>query len=454
MPKWIKSGARSQTVLQLACLEEMYFLGFKYGKLYWKSRPMMCVRYNTALTYNYVDSSYTPQLNSNIDNFIQEKNTDIENVVESLIKEIAEHLDTNPVSTRKETGELFKKFLRSMTVMMAARAFTERISQYVKNIIGEERWSAHGMSLVQPHKKTMLLQEHEDILRLSNALKQKDKDLIDSYAKELEKKYGFIHSEYVSRNWTAKDYIECAGIRTGNSETSRVNPSQFEAKDAYLAWLITILQKLVYVYDEEKSVAVRVNWALRKSLLALGADENLILNCTKEEFQHWINTEKLPQHDALADRSLYFAGIPNERDMEFLFEKEPVWNIVEKYSLEEFLPLSDKQTKVLKGSCAFQGKVRGRVHIVHTQKDVANFVKGEVLVSSMTTPAFFGAMQKAAAFVTDEGGVLSHAAIVSRELKIPCIVGTNNATRILRDGMMVEVDANKGIVKILKRTNK
>lgn len=58
-----------------------------------------------------------------------------------------------------------------------------------------------------------------------------------------------------------------------------------------------------------------------------------------------------------------------------------------------------------------------------------------------------------AAIVTDEGGMLSHAAIVSRELNIPSIVGTGNATQIFKDGDLVEVDANKGIVKIIKRAN-
>ncbi len=67
----------------------------------------------------------------------------------------------------------------------------------------------------------------------------------------------------------------------------------------------------------------------------------------------------------------------------------------------------------------------------------------------MTTPAFVPLMQRAAAIVTDRGGILSHAAIISRELKIPCIAGTGNATRILKEGMKIEVDAEKGVVRVL-----
>ena len=74
---------------------------------------------------------------------------------------------------------------------------------------------------------------------------------------------------------------------------------------------------------------------------------------------------------------------------------------------------------------------------------------GDILVSPMTTPNFVPAMKLAAAIVTDEGGVMCHAAIVAREMKKPCIIGTKIATKVLKDGDIVEVDADKGVVKIL-----
>ena len=69
----------------------------------------------------------------------------------------------------------------------------------------------------------------------------------------------------------------------------------------------------------------------------------------------------------------------------------------------------------------------------------------------MTVPYFEQVLTRAAAIVTDEGGITVHAAIFAREFKIPCIVGTKIATQILKDGDWVEVDANKGVVKILKK---
>ena len=78
--------------------------------------------------------------------------------------------------------------------------------------------------------------------------------------------------------------------------------------------------------------------------------------------------------------------------------------------------------------------------------------KGAVVVSGMTNPQLVPYLKKASAIITDEGGLTCHAAIAARELGIPAVVGTQNATQVLKDGDLVEVDANKGVVRILKRS--
>ncbi len=100
----------------------------------------------------------------------------------------------------------------------------------------------------------------------------------------------------------------------------------------------------------------------------------------------------------------------------------------------------------IKGIPATFGKAVGRVKIVFKQDDYAG-EKNIVLVSPMTTPELMAAMRNAVAIVTDEGGITCHAALVSRELGIPCIVGTKNATRIFKNGDLVEVDAGTGIMR-------
>jgi phosphohistidine swiveling domain-containing protein len=106
-------------------------------------------------------------------------------------------------------------------------------------------------------------------------------------------------------------------------------------------------------------------------------------------------------------------------------------------------------TSALRGSTAYAGKTQGKVKIINRPEDMQKMEDGDILVSVATTPSIVPAMKQAAAIVSDEGGLTCHAAIVSRELRIPCVVGTKVATRVLKDGDLVEVDAEKGIVRKL-----
>jgi len=110
-----------------------------------------------------------------------------------------------------------------------------------------------------------------------------------------------------------------------------------------------------------------------------------------------------------------------------------------------------KEVIEIKGQTGCLGKIKGTVCLVRSIKtEGKKFKAGDILVTGMTRPEFVALMRKASAIVTDEGGITCHAAIVSRELKIPCVIGTRIATKVLKDGDIVEVDAHKGIIKKLK----
>lgn len=102
------------------------------------------------------------------------------------------------------------------------------------------------------------------------------------------------------------------------------------------------------------------------------------------------------------------------------------------------------EKKVLQGITASPGVTKGKVKIILGPSEVGKMEKGDILVTAMTNPLFVPAMEKAAAIVTDEGGITCHAAIVSRELGIPCVVGTKRATKVLGDGMEIVVDGKSG----------
>lgn len=111
-----------------------------------------------------------------------------------------------------------------------------------------------------------------------------------------------------------------------------------------------------------------------------------------------------------------------------------------------------KTAKDIKGLGTFPGIVKGVVKVISSNVDEnkVDIKKGNILVAVHTHPRYTPLVKQSSAIITDEGGILSHAAILSREMEIPCIVGTKFATKVLKDGDLVEVDANTGVVKIFK----
>ncbi len=103
----------------------------------------------------------------------------------------------------------------------------------------------------------------------------------------------------------------------------------------------------------------------------------------------------------------------------------------------------------LKGLPAYPGVVKGRARLVLRQRDFPSFRQGEILLAPNTRPEYVPIMKKASAIVTEEGGITSHAAIVSRELSIPAVVGVQGVLDVIRDGDRIEVDANSGTVRKL-----
>jgi len=119
--------------------------------------------------------------------------------------------------------------------------------------------------------------------------------------------------------------------------------------------------------------------------------------------------------------------------------------------LKKLLSKTIKKQEKIKGMVAYPGSIKGGVKILKDRSEFYKIKKGDILVTKLTTPDFVPVIEKSVAIITDLGGITSHAAIISRELKKPCIVGTKIATKVLKDGDLVEVDANKGIVKIIKK---
>ncbi len=140
-----------------------------------------------------------------------------------------------------------------------------------------------------------------------------------------------------------------------------------------------------------------------------------------------------------------------EKGKLYLVQTRPVTSISQTARTAKISKESDikiAQTPILTGSAASPGIGTGPVKILKSPKEIDKIKKGDVLVSPMTSPDYVPAMKKASAIITDEGGQTSHAAIVSRELGVPCVVGTKEATKKLKEGEIVTVNGETGQIFI------
>lgn len=170
------------------------------------------------------------------------------------------------------------------------------------------------------------------------------------------------------------------------------------------------------------------------------------LAMTKSELESVFADGPIPTKETLRERLRF--------SMLVVFEGEVVDVVsgADAHALAEATVHRVQDTKQIKGSIAFPGKVTGKVVIVTNPEGLSSLPSGSVLVTGMTRPNYIHLFKEAVAVVTDAGGVLSHAAITARELKIPTVIGTEVATKVLKDGDLIEVDADKGVVRIIAST--
>jgi phosphohistidine swiveling domain-containing protein len=177
--------------------------------------------------------------------------------------------------------------------------------------------------------------------------------------------------------------------------------------------------------------------------LSLKLEEHELSYYNKEEIVVFLQIGKRINPKLLAERKLEFAMSLHDGILDMME------GIEAKRWIEVNSEKIDTGMHQVKGLAAYRGKVTGKARIVMNVKDQNNVMEGDILIVPMTTPDFMPSLLKAAAFVTDEGGVICHAAIVAREFKKPCVIGTKKATTVFRNGDVVEVDGFSGIVRLI-----
>lgn len=448
MPQWIKLVARNYAPLQISALIHQKHEGLQLGPVFWKGTVDLGIKYKSPLLTLFSHTVVEP-CKTNMADFIQTQNNALDQALENAIADVRTDLIGAPTDSLEQLQHLYKRFRWDAAVMVAGYFLSMIVEQKIIESIGEEEWQKIKDTVLHPHTKTILIREFEAINNAHKNLESgliKDADIAKVSA-SLAEEFGFIHAEYVAKEWTAEDYMREIQQKpiADAEENETIN---FSNVNPFVKWLFEVTAKCTYLFDEGKSALVRSNWAMRKSFKNFGWDEHDVLHCTESEFLAFIKSGKLPEQSILKAREDCFAIYAEDGRYEEYGGANDVESLIVREDIDEFKDIAE-DVKELRGQVAFKGLARGRVRILFSQADANDFQDGEILVASMTTPELIGAMRKSAAFITDEGGIMCHAAIISRELKTPCIVGTNRATKVLKNGDMIEVNATDGIITII-----
>lgn len=211
--------------------------------------------------------------------------------------------------------------------------------------------------------------------------------------------------------------------------------------------LFTIARDIIYGKDYRKMSLVKSYYELEPLLREIGRrlklNLNEVRNCLIVELEKMLlkNTPHPKDLGKRMKRCLFV--VINQQLPGRIFTDEMFVQMKNYLDRKEDL----SEINYFHGQTAATGKARGVVKIINSVKDLPKMKVGDILVSQMTNPDLLPAMKKAAAIITDQGGITCHAAIISRELGIPCVIGTKIATKALKDGDQVFVDADQGEIK-------
>lgn len=318
--------------------------------------------------------------------------------------------------------------------------------------------------LTGPYGLTFTQKERRDLLRIARDVQEKGMDM-QALLLEHQKKYHWMQNNYKHACELPVSHFERElkpllerEIREATEELKELESAEelhqkeckrirdegrFEVQDyENLLWL----GKIAWWMDRRKTCNLIANHLLdiraRQLAEAHGLSYDDVCFLLPWEADSVIKGEATLEQFHVPERKNCFALVctaQGDYSVRIGEDAEIVHNIIE--------PAVDEQVMEVKGAIAHSGKVTGIARIVFEPRSPGAFKEGDILVASMTRPDFLGLMKMASAFVTDEGGVTCHAAIVARELKKPCIIGTKIATKVLKDGDLVEVDAVEGVVR-------
>lgn len=289
--------------------------------------------------------------------------------------------------------------------------------------------------LLKSSYQSFLLRSELSLARLEGLSSNKERlRLAEKYAKD----YFYIRTNYFHAPRVTLRYInERLKHMSANQEKivhpGRVKLFHWEKK------VVDLLRITEAIRDKRKQVCMIGSNVMFRFLEEAAARRGIDLKVAAKINWH--------EYGELVISNKIFAKLRKRHEFSAVYQKNRCLYL-------DYIALREKSKEIggggLSGTPASSGKYQGVVRLIFQSREFSSFKKGEILVTQMTRPEFLPIMKKAAAIVTDEGGLTCHAAIVAREMGIPCIVGVRSASKILQTGQIAEVDANSGIIRIIR----
>lgn len=326
----------------------------------------------------------------------------------------------------------------------------ERLNEIMKEEKTVKLSSTEVKTLLLPDEMSYVQEEEASLLKIKLGLSKKT---VEQHQQEFfwyTNNYGHIEVKPISHFLERLQEIHNAHERLNEinqrlEQTQRAKQKILKRYDLPPKTLLFLqfIALLAKRRDVRKRCQAKGNVLLKRFLKEIGRrrgiDYHLFEQLSAHDIVDDIFSKKEKELEAIAYKS---CGLYDYKHGSFVWYGKDAEEIKAVYDQTIAMESSE-----MKGMPACNGKAKGRVRVIISVKDFSRMEKGNILVTYNTRPEFVPIMKKASAIVTEEGGITCHAAVVSRELEIPCIVGVKAATKRLRDNDLVEVDATNGVVK-------
>lgn len=347
--------------------------------------------------------------------------------------------------------DFYNKTVKLWEIGFNVELFDPLSDEVMQNLLDKyekSEFSLEDFNEVCVFEEPSLIQRRQlDLIKIQKASPEKRDKLIETHLEDFKWiKTNFFESKLLTKQEVLDELgrkIEVDLDYYEKLKQKKQNTLDKHKPSKEILTIIDFFNKLSHWREIRKEQSLKLNYFLARIFENLAnrlkQPSDLFLYCSLGEIDD-IFENKQEFIDKLKQRQKCWCTVWHNNKFQVFGDKKALPYI------EEFESLASPSGE-LKGTTACRGKVTAKVKVLYGEKDFPNFNKGDIIVALMTRPEFVPLMEKASAIITEEGGITCHASIISRELKIPCIVGVQNATTFLKDNDLVEVDADNGVVR-------